>query len=432
MNKSDSQRIDSLLNSLGLTSTDKPQQANLIIINTCSVRQSAEDRVFGFIHNWQELRKKQPKLIIAVTGCMPGRDKDGRIKERIKGVDLFFGIQDLIMLPKWLRELNPDLLTERTDGEILSDYLQIIPRTNNNFQAFVTIQTGCNNYCTYCVVPYARGLQRNRLIKDILAEISHLVKIGVKDIMLLGQVVNNYQAPDKENFSFDNPFKNQDDFSALLWELNQIKGLERINFTASDPQYFFDAQIEALKLPKQINYLHLPAQSGDNKILKKMNRKYSREQYLELVKKIRQARPEIALGTDLIVGFCGETDRQFANTLDLYRQCDFDIAYPAMYSHRSGTAAAKAWPDDISIRTKKERWWQIQRLMEETTLIKNQKYARKKISVLVESCKEGVCLGQSREMKLTQFLGAKELIGQIVPIKVDKADRWILRGHIEK
>jgi len=288
MNKNDSERIIGLLFGLGLKRVEKPELADLIIINTCSVRQVAEERVLGLLHNWQSLRSSKPNLIIAITGCMPGRDHDGKIKKRLKGVDLFFAIESLPMLPQWLNELGLECDFGGYKFEDGPDYFNINPSRDNTTSVFVSIQTGCNNFCTYCVVPYARGREKNRPVKEILAEIKSVVEAGAKEINLLGQVVNHYIAPDKKSFSNDNPFL-EDDFAALLWEINQIPGEFRIHYTAPDPQYFSNAQIEALKLPKQVNYLHLPVQSGDNEILRKMNRKYTRENYIQLIKKIKIA-----------------------------------------------------------------------------------------------------------------------------------------------
>lgn len=458
MNKNDSERIAGFLHILGLEMVEQPEDADLLMINTCSVRQASEDRVYGFVHNWQKLRAKNPNLVIAITGCMPGRDKDGKMRKKLDGVDLFFGIDELPRLSAWLgglwgieEWLNPARL----------NYLQIDPARQKIFQSSVTIQTGCNNFCTYCVVPYARGREQNRRVVDILAEIKKVVAEGSKEIILLGQVVNHYIAPDPENFNRANPFchfdrasqrvekslesrtlrdlsttpaasleMTGDNFAALLWEINQIPGDFRIHWTAADPQYFNDAQIEALKLPKQVNYLHLPVQSGDNEVLKKMNRHYTREKYLELIEKIRVARPEIALGTDLVLGFCGETDEQFANTLDLFKQCDFDIAYQSMYSERSGTAAAKAFKDDVLKIEKKKRWQDIQDLMEATTHRKNQKYLNQTVEVLVDKCEQGICSGNSSEMKLMQFAGAPDLIGKFVKIKITQAETWVMRGEM--
>lgn len=431
MNKNDSERIVGLLKSAGYLESKIANKADVLIINTCSVRQSAEDRVFGAIKNWQKLKQKNPDLIIAVTGCMPGRDQDGAIKRKLKGVDLFFSIDELLRLPTWLSELNPDIFLLNKKIDKGNDYLNIIPERQNMFQAFITIQTGCNNFCAYCVVPHARGRERNRSVADILQEANEFVKNGGIEITLLGQVVNHYVSPDPDNFDKKNPFAKNDDFAGLLWELNQIEGLKRIHFTAPHPKYFSDFQIEALKLSKLVNYLHLPAQSGDDEILKKMNRGYSSADYLNLIKKIRKTKPDIAIGTDLIIGFCGETDERFNNTLDFYKKCDFDIAYLAIYSNRSGTTANKIFKDDISRQTKKERRNQLQELMEKIAYKKNQKYVGKKIEVMVESCDKGICQGNSREMKFVQFLGDNNLVGRLINVRIFEAKEWILKGEIE-
>lgn len=442
MNRNDSERIVGLLLGLGFEQTADPSLADLLMVNTCSVRGSAEDRVFGFITNWQELRTKKPNLIIAVTGCMPGRDHDGKIRRRLPGVDLFFPIGELVYLPSRLKMLNPDLISGSVDD--LADYFLINPERSEKFRASIAIQTGCNNFCTYCVVPKSRGPERNRPVKDIVREVSAAVAAGAKEVLLLGQVVNNYRAPDPENFCGCNPFFNESlpiekkgpkfnkDFAALLWEINQVEGLERINWTAADPQYFNDYLIQAMTLPKQANYLHLPVQSGDNEILKKMNRHYTREEYIELIKKIRLARPTITLGTDIIVGFCGETEEQFENTLDLYRQCEFDISYHAKYSQRSGTVAANVFQDDVSREVKKERWERVQTLMKEITERRNRVYVGQTVSVLVEKCEEGVCSGYSSEMKLVHFAGGDDVVGKIVPVKINWTDTWLLRGEVVK
>ena len=492
MNKNDSERIAGLLSSFGLTEEEEPANADLLIINTCSVRQSAEDRVRGMIKNWLEFKKTNPKIIIALTGCLPGRDHNGWLRKKFPKVDLFFNIEQLPFFPQWLFGLNPKLI-ENDGQETAGDYLNIFPKRQNSARAFITIQTGCNNFCSYCVVPYARGRERNRPVKEILAEARDFAQKGGLEITLLGQVVNHYlpceiippgaglprSGISQGGFSKKNPFLNCHSrtrfasinssgnsdtgsvveqagiqsrglspsgspnrsgmtngadadchFAALLWELNQIDGLRRIYFTAPDPQYMNDVQIEALKLPKLANYIHLPAQSGDNEILRKMNRKYTREQYIDIIKKIRASRPGIAIGTDLIVGFCGETDEQFKNTLDLYRQCDFDIAYLAQYSERSGTAAAKLYQDDVPREIKKRRWDELQNLMEKIVFEKNQKYTGREVEVLVEKCDNGICSGMSSEMKLTQFLGTPDLVDKIARVKIFEAKEWLLKGEL--
>lgn len=429
MNKNDSERIAGLLQSAGMVQSFEATEADILIINTCSVRQPAEDRIYGIVKNWQEIKNKNPKALIAVTGCMPGRDREGKLRRKLPGVDLYFEIDKLPQLPRWIKELNPELPVNDAFSRA-GDYLALEPIRPNFPQAFITIQTGCNNFCSYCIVPHARGRERNRPVKDVMDEVRRFAEGGGLALTLLGQVVNHYIAPDQENFSADNPYLRQDDFAALLWEINRVPGLCRVHFMASDPQYFSDFQIEALKLPKLMNYIHLPAQSGDNDILKKMNRKYGREQYIDLVKKIRKVRPDIALGTDLIVGFCGENEERFHNTLNFYGECVFDIAYTAMYSPRPGTAAAKILNDDVPREVIKRRWEELQSMMEKKTFEKNQRYVGKTVEVLVENCQSGICSGNSREMKLVQFLGASELIGKIVSVKIFEAMEWLLKGDL--
>ncbi|OGH84724.1 MAG: hypothetical protein A2261_00335 [Candidatus Magasanikbacteria bacterium RIFOXYA2_FULL_44_8] len=452
MNKNDSERIAGLLSAMGKEPVEKSQDADIIIVNTCSVRQTAEERIFGLFENWKKYRIAKPHLITVITGCMAGRDRDGKIRARMSEVDLFFGIDELPKLPEWIAEKWGE---ENIAGR-MEDYLLIAPLRANKFQNFVTIQTGCENFCTYCVVPYARGRERNRPVVEILREIEMAVAGGSKEITLLGQVVNHYIAPDPGCFSVANPFVIPtephgrvegslgvlnlrdssttlgmtacDHFAALLWEINEIPGEFRIHYTAPDPQYFNEHQIDSLSLPKQVNFLHLPVQSVDNDVLKKMNRKYTREYYIDLIKKIRFARPEIALGTDIIVGFCGETDEQFQNTFDLFKQCDFDISYHAMYSERSGTAAAKAFKDDVPPAIKKERWNILQKYMEERVLAKNQKYLGTTVRVLVDKCANGICAGNSDEMKLVQFAGTPEMVGTFQKIKITQPMAWVMRG----
>ncbi len=429
MNKNDSERIAGFLSDFGLESTEKPEEADVLLVNTCSVRAHAEQRIFGFVHNWNKFRENKPNLIIGITGCLPGYDRDGKIKKRFEKVDLYFPIIDLPRLPEKLNKINPELFPIEKSKQ-LSEYWEYEPVRQNNFSASITIQNGCDNFCTYCIVPYSRGREKNRPLKEILTEIKNLDKKKYPEIDLLGQVVNNYRAPDPDNFSKQNPYREKDDFAALLWEVNQIEGIDRIFFTAPDPQYFTDFQIEALTLPKVMNYLHIPVQSGDNQVLKKMNRKYTREDYIDLIKKIRQAKPEITIGTDIIVGFCGETEEQFQNTLYLYQQCDFDISYHAKYSTRPGTVADKLFIDDVSEEIKKERWERIQEIMEKRTLEKNQVYQDKIVSVLVTEYKNGNCHGNSREMKLVSFSGDSSLVGKIVEVRIERPERWILFGKM--
>lgn len=424
MNKNDSERIAGLLSGLGFVSTEQEEEADLILLNTCSVRQSAEDRVFGKMKGFAAIKEKNPNLIVAVTGCMAGRDKKGEFKEKMAAVDLYFPTPEMVKLPRWIAELRPDLVNS---ADLEEDYLKIRPSRAPGAQAFVTIQTGCNKFCTYCVVPHARGLEKNRPAKDILNEIRDLAAHGVIEITLLGQTVNSYRASDPETFASTNPYR--DHYAALLWEVNQIPGIQKLHWTAPHPNSMTDEVIHALTLPKQVNFLHLPVQSGSDPVLFRMNRKYTREKFLEVIRKVKAARPGIALGTDIIVGFPGETPEQFDETVSLYRECDFDISYTAQYSPRSGTLGVKLFPDDVSREEKRRRWDILQELMIETTKRKNQAYVDTIVHVLVERIENGLASGNTNEMKLCRFAAADiTLIGTIVPVRVTQALEWQLNG----
>jgi tRNA-2-methylthio-N6-dimethylallyladenosine synthase len=426
MNKNDSERISGLLDTLGFGSTEDESVADLIIINTCSVRQSAEDRIFGAQEKYLEYKKKKPEMIVAVTGCMPGRDKASVFKKQLPATDLYFPTPEMIHLPRWISELRPELVNS---DSLENDYLKIHPLRAPSVQAYVTIQTGCNKFCTYCVVPYARGLEKNRPVKDILDECRELVAHGVIEITLLGQTVNSYKAPDPETFSKENPYK--DHFAALLWEINQINGLHRLHWTAAHPNSMTDEVIDALTLPKQVNYLHLPVQAGSNEVLRRMNRKYTREQYLEIIRKIKEKRPDIALGSDIIVGFPGETREQFAETVSLYTDVGFDISYNAQYSPRSGTLGVKLFADDISKEEKRERWDELQSLMEKTSNKKNQAYVGKTVEILVDRIDHGFAYGGTREMKLARFKQKPGVeIGSLVSADVKEGKSWVLECEL--
>lgn len=426
MNKNDSERIAGLLSRLGFSETASESDADLIIFNTCSVRQSAEDRVYGKMQDILALKEKNPDLIVAVTGCMAGRDKKGEYRKKLAPVDLYFPTPQMVNLPKWIAELRPELVNSADFG---ADYLKIAPLRASSAQAYVTIQTGCNKFCTYCVVPYARGLEQNRPVADILQEVRELAAHGVVEVTLLGQTVNSFKAKDPESFSKNNPYK--DSFAALLWEVNDIQGIERVHWTAPHPNSMTDEVIDALNLPKQVNYLHLPVQSGSSEVLKRMNRKHTCETFLDVIDKVRVRRPGIALGTDIIVGFPGETTEQFEETISLYRECDFDISYTAQYSPRSGTLGVKLYTDDVPKEEKRRRWDVLQALMEETAKRKNLAYVGRTVSVLVDNVEQGFGRGNSREMKLTRFATTDaSLVGKIVGVQVTRTAEWQLAGDL--
>lgn len=426
MNTNDSERLSGLLKSIGFDESPTEKEASLVVFNTCSVRAHAEDRIYGRMEELSERKKNGDDVLVAVMGCMAGRDKGGELRKRLQTADLFFATPNMVNLPRWIAELRP---LWSISGDVSDDYLKIQPLRQKSKQAYVTIQTGCNHFCTYCVVPYARGLEKNRPVADILEEVNGLAAHGVIDITLLGQAINDYKAPDPGFFSSFNPFKNH--FASLLWEINQIEGVERLHWTAAHPLSMDDEVINALTLPKQVNYLHLPVQSGSNSVLHRMNRKYTREHYFEVIERVKAVRPGIALGTDIIVGFSGETEQDFQDTVDLFKICDFDISYTAQYSPRSGTLGNRLYKDDVSEEEKKRRWQILQELMEENTLRKNQVYTDKTLKVFVEKVEDEIAYGTSNELKNIRGVNADRLAaGKIKNMHVTKSLTWLLEGEI--
>lgn len=340
MNESDSEKIAGAFQLKGYKPAKTVDEAEVVVINTCSVRQSAEDRVLGLVNNLTKLSKK-PKIIL--TGCML-RYTLFQLKRILPEVDEFVNLQELIK--------------------------EVSPLHQDKKHAWVPIMKGCDNFCTYCVVPYARGKEKSRSIEEIYCQVKELVKRGYKEITLLGQNVNSYHQKKKfrikdkklelEIKNLEKKYQNQ--FALLLALLHQIKGLKKIKFITSNPHDLTDDIIQAMKLPKIDRYLHLPVQSGDDQILKKMNRKYTVQQYLDLIKKIKKEIPNIKIGTDIIVGFPGETKKQFQNTVKLSKKVGFKVAYIAKYSPRLGTAAYKL-KDNIPYTEKKRRWQILNKLI---------------------------------------------------------------------
>jgi len=333
MNEADSERLAAVFEKKGYQLAKKIDRADVIMINTCSVRESAENRVFGLINNLAQKKKKGQKIIL--TGCMVGSARGERrrytpiqLKKRLPQVDEFKMIEELV------------------------GFEEIPPKRKKATSAFVPIMRGCDHFCSYCVVPYGRGKERSRPFDEIVCEVEELAKRGYKEITLLGQNVNSY----------GKGLKPRKKFSQLLRRLHQTKGIKKISFITSNPWDLTDDIIDAMSLPKIDRYLHLPVQSGDNKILKKMNRPYTPLQYIKLIKKIRKRIPDIKIGTDIIVGFPGETKKAFENTVKLCKKAGFVKAYIAKYSPRPGTAAFKL-KDDVSPEEKKRRWRVLEELI---------------------------------------------------------------------
>jgi len=336
MNVADSERIAGWYENRGWKPADKIEKADEAVINSCSVRQSAENRVFGLVNNLFKLKIKNSKFKIILTGCML-RYPLADLRKKLPGVNEFKKISEFLLDSKFIIH-------------------------NSSVHAYIPIMEGCNNFCSYCVVPYARGREKSKPLKEILCEAKELVERGYREITLLGQNVNSYGKDSQISKSKSKTKNFKVPFAELLKELSKIEKLEKISFMTSNPWDLTDDIIETMSLPKIDRYLHLAVQSGNNEILKKMNRKYSAKDFLALVKKIRQKIPEIKIGTDIIVGFPGESEKQFQDTVALCRKIGFTKAYISLYSPRPGTGAFKL-KDDIPYREKKRRWLILDRLI---------------------------------------------------------------------
>lgn len=423
MNEHDSEKISWILESMGYVATEESEECDFIVYNTCVVRKSAEEKVYGQLGHLKALKKRRPNLIIALCGCMMQRE-DVRevIFQKHKHVDIIFGTHNINKLPQLI---NTNKQTGKTVIDIVEESKEIEDNIDVNrtfaYKAYVNIMYGCNNFCTYCIVPYTRGREKSRDPENILKEIERLVSTGCKEVTLLGQNVNSYGNTLDKDYSFVD----------LLKDVNKIKGLERIRFMTSHPKDISDGVIQSyIELDKLCNHLHLPFQSGSNNVLKAMNRKYTREDYLKIISKVKKAQPNIAITTDIIVGFPGETEEDFQGTLDLVSECKFDAAYTYLYSSREGTKAAEMKeqvPDDV----KHIRFNKLLDLLYPIGLEKNQALIGQILEVLVEDISknnEEVLSGRSRNSKLVHFKGSKDLIGETVNIKIESATTFTLEG----
>ncbi len=450
MNYSDSERVAAVLQKAGYQGTAEMNEADLVIFNTCSIRQKGEDRVLGALRNVAALKKANPRLLIGMTGCMVRKtgsrnsqwqEKDELLK-KLKELDFVFNIRETHKLPEVLLDAEPQLDLPDLDNTKLTDYLQIQPQYTSPFQAFVPIQIGCDKYCTYCIVPYSRGREQSRPPQDILAECRKLVENGCKEITLVGQTVNSYglSALDKTGGLFDYYHRlsagsrPELPFIRLLREVNALGelGLSRLRYSSPHPKDFGDELIEAHATLKTLTpHLHLPVQAGDNQVLARMNRKYTIEEYAAKIQKFRATVPEAVITTDVIVGFCGETGEQFENTLKAFREIRWDQAYISRYSQRNGTLASNCFDDDVTTEEKARRWHLVNNLLKEISQEKNNQYPGKTLEVLVERFipETGECEGRSRENKVVQFPGSQESVGRLEQVKIEKALPWVLKGQ---
>lgn len=434
MNKSDSERLAGSLERNGYKKIDSKYQADLIVVNTCSVRQTAEDRIYGLI---PRLKKVNRKARVIVTGCLVPRED---VRKRLKDyVDV------------WLA--TNEILNFQTKVKCENDYLKIKPKYQSKFSAFVPIGNGCNNFCAYCVVPYARGREVYRPAKDIITEVRRLVKMGYKEIIFIAQNVNSYKSQisntksqTNSKFKIQNLKNKEIDFADLLKMVNDIAGDFWIKFSTSHPKDMSDKLIETMaNCDKVCSYVHLPVQAGDDKVLSAMNRKYSRADYIKLVDKIRKVLNDqinskqnlwkipVAITTDVIVGFPGETKKQFNNTAKLMQAVKFDMAYIARYSPRPGTAAFKL-SDNVSRQEKKRRESKLMKILRKSALENNKKYRGKIIKVLVEGQnKSEEWLGKTETSKNVKFPmtdDKTDLIGEFINVKIIKAQDFGLAGEI--
>jgi tRNA-2-methylthio-N6-dimethylallyladenosine synthase len=428
-NISDSEKIAALLENTDYKKAQKLIDADLIIINTCSVRQSAENRVFGMIENLKKLKKVNPGLIVGVTGCMANLYPK-RLSEK---VDFIFDIRkldDLVVKIQGTREQNNKrtcLLAGRQKNENPETrYLKLLPKHSSPFHAYIPIMSGCNNFCSYCVVPYARGREMSRPSREIIKEVQKLINQGYKAITLIGQNVNSYGRDLKEKTNFPKLLKQTENIPGNFW----------IWFITSHPKDMSDELIKTVASSKKIcPYIHLPAQVGSDKILKAMNRGYTKAKYTSLVKKIRKEIKNCGVSTDVIVGFPGETKNDFKETCKLFNNIKFDMAYIAKYSKRPKTAAFKL-KDNISPLEKTKRKIEIDKILKKTALENNQKLVGKTLDVLVEKGRGGEFRGKTKTLKtvIIKFnLDKKDfskLIGKIVKVQIEKARDFSLEGNL--
>lgn len=423
MNEHDSEKITWLLEKMGYSFVNEIDEATLVILNTCSVRHSAEDKVYGQLGNLKNLKSKKKDIKVAVCGCMMQREESRNyVIEKFPNVDIIFGTNNIWKLP--------ELLSLSFDGKKLAMDIEENPLSIDNtlganrlynFKSYVNIMYGCNNFCSYCIVPYTRGRETSRRPVEIIREIEELAKNGTKEVTLLGQNVNSYGKTFDDKFSFAN----------LLEEINDIKGIERIRFMTSHPKDISDELIYSFKnLDKLCNFLHLPVQAGSSRVLKMMNRKYTKEDYLRKIDKVKSINPNIALSTDIMVGFPGESEEDFLDTLDLVKKVEYDTAFTFIYSIRENTPAAKM--EQVPDKVKHERFERLLDILYPIQERKNKAFIGKDVDVLVEdfSKKDDTNVsGRTDEFKLMNFKGNKNDIGKILKVKVTDANSFSLVGE---
>ena len=434
LNESDSEKIQGILKNMGYEKTDKIEDSSIIIFNTCCVRENAEERLLGKLGEVKKL-KEENGTIIAIGGCMmQEKHMQDKIKQSFPFVDILFGTHTLNNLEKDIKKVLEKKEKVRDILDIDGEIIKNLPiDRNDKYRAFVSIMNGCNNFCSYCIVPYVRGRERSREPKNIIDEIIDLAKKGYKEITLLGQNVNSYLRVEREkNIQFEK-YEGIDSFAKLLRKINEIEGIERIRFISPHPKDFTDDVITAIRdCDKICKIIHLPLQSGSTDILKIMNRKYTKEQYLNLVEKMKKNIPNVVFSTDIIVGFPGETEEDFEDTLDVVKKVHFEQVFMFIYSRRKGTPADRM-ENQIPEEIKHKRFNRLKELVEAQIEDNNKKYIGTIQKVFVEGkskTNDKVFTGRTETNKVVNFEGTNDMVGKILNMKILSEHMWYLKGKV--
>lgn len=423
MNVHDSENICAILEDMSFTSTEEMEDADIIILNTCAIRENAHNKMFGFLGRVKHLKETKPEIICGICGCMAQEENVvDSIKSKYKWVDIVFGTHNLHKLPFILEESINNKKQEIEVFSIEGDIYEGIPvKRDSKYKAWVNIMLGCDKFCTYCIVPYTRGKQRSRMPEDIINEVKELVENGYKEVTLLGQNVNAYGKDLNIDFTMGD-----------LLEETAKTGIDRIRFVTSHPWDFDDKMIDIIaKYDNIMPYIHLPLQSGSDRILKLMGRRYTKEKYLELFNKLKTRIPNVAITTDIIVAFPGETEEDFNDTLEVVETCKYDSAFTFIYSPREGTPAAKM-ENTLTEEEKNNRLYKLNELVNKFANEANQKYLGKVVPVLLESHseKDGKLMGYTDTMKLVNVEASDEYLGKIVNVEITDVKTWSLDGKI--
>lgn len=426
MNVHDSEEIKYYLESLGYEPVEELELADIVVLNTCAIRENAKDKVFGYLGRCKHLKKEKPDLIIAVAGCLMQKPNEiEEIHNRHKYIDIIIGTHNLNELPNLIEEANKKKIQNievYSNSDVVFENVKY--NRDSKISAWINIIYGCDKFCTYCIVPFTRGRERSRKMEEVLMEVRDLKEQGYIEVTLLGQNVNAYGKD--LNLGYD--------FATLLEEVAKI-GIPRIRFVTSHPWNFTDKMVDVIaKYDNVMPYVHLPIQSGSDDILRKMNRKYTIDEYKKLFDQIKSKVKNVAITTDIIVGFPNETDDDFKKTLDIVNYCKFDGAYTFIFSPREGTAAARM-EDKISMEVKEKRLQELNSLVNKYSLESNQRLVGKVVEVLVNGISEkdsNKVYGYTETMKLVNIVGGKELIGKIVPVKITDSKSFSLDGEISQ